>query len=92
MSLSQQVGSCRLTFQKVTSRLRKLAAKESKEARRLEKLEKATKSKARAEERAANKRYNDYWDRVKRDAWGDKLHELIKSNVRNPALNLRTWL
>jgi hypothetical protein len=51
------------------SRLRKLAAKESKEARRLEKLEKAAKSKARAEERAANKRYNDYWDRVKRDGW-----------------------
>jgi hypothetical protein len=72
------------------SYLRKLAAEESKEARRLEKLEKAAKSKARAEERATNKRYNDYWDRVKRNGWGDKLHELIKSSVRNPALNLRT--
>jgi hypothetical protein len=62
------------------ARLRKLVVK----------LEKAAKSKARAEERAANKRYNDYWNKVKRDGWGDKLHELIKSNVRNPALNLRT--
>jgi hypothetical protein len=42
------------------------------------------------EERAANKRYNDYWEKVKREGWGDKLHELIKANMRNPPLNLKT--
>jgi hypothetical protein len=27
---------------------------------------------------------------VKHDGWGDNLHELIKANMRNPSLNLRT--
>jgi hypothetical protein len=62
------------------ARLRKLVVK----------LEKAAKSKARAEERAANKRYNDYWKKVKRDGWGDNLHNLIKASMRNPTPNLRT--
>ena len=49
------------------ARLCKVAADENKENRRLQKLENAVKSKAQAEERAANKRYNDYWKKVKRD-------------------------
>jgi hypothetical protein len=72
------------------ARLRKVAADASKENRRLEKVQKEAKSKARALDRAANKRYNDYWEKVKRDGWGDSLHELIKANKRNPSLNLRT--
>jgi hypothetical protein len=42
------------------ARFHKVAAEASKENRRLEKLQKEAKSKARAKERAANKRYNDY--------------------------------
>jgi hypothetical protein len=72
------------------ARLHKVAADASKENRRLEKVQKEAKSKARALGRAANKRYNDYWEKVKRDGWDDSLHELIKANKRNPSLNLRT--
>jgi hypothetical protein len=72
------------------TRLRKVVANENKENRWLQKLEKAAKSKVRAEERAANKRYNDYWKKVKRDGWGDNLHNLIKASMRNPTPNLRT--
>jgi hypothetical protein len=72
------------------ARLSKVAADASKENHRLEMVQKEAKSKARAEERAANKSYNDYWEKVKRDGWGDSLHALIKANRRNPSLNLRT--
>jgi hypothetical protein len=87
---SLEAKACRKQALQEEARLRKLATEESKENRRLEKLEKAARTKARAEERAANKRYNDYWEKVKREGWGDKLHELIKANMRNPPLNLKT--
>jgi hypothetical protein len=87
---SFEAKACRKQALQKEAQLKKLVAKESKQNCRLEKLEKAAKSKARAEERAPNKRYSDYWEKVKRDGWGDKLHELIKTNMRNPPLNLRT--
>jgi hypothetical protein len=71
------------------ARLLKIAADENKENCRLQKLEKTAKNKARTKERATNKRYNDYWEKVKHDGWGDKLHNLIKANMRNPTPNLR---
>jgi hypothetical protein len=44
----------------------------------------------RSEERAAKKHKKDYWKHVKRNGWGNKLHEFIKASVQNPTLNLRT--
>jgi hypothetical protein len=41
-------------------------------------------------ERAANKCEKDYWEQVKRNGWGDKLHEFIKASAQNPALSLCT--
>jgi hypothetical protein len=46
--------------------------------------------KARAEERALQKREKQYWDNVKRNGWGDKLHEFIKVSAQNPHLMVRT--
>jgi hypothetical protein len=44
----------------------------------------------RAEERAASKREKEYWKKVKRDGWDDKLHEFIKSNSNQVATPVRT--
>jgi hypothetical protein len=72
------------------ARVRKIASEDSKERRKLQKLEKMQKAKERTEKRAANKREKDYWEQVKRNGWGDKLHEFIKASAQNPALSLRT--
>ena len=58
----------------------RIAAEETKEMQRLERLEKERRCKLQAKKRAASKLENEYWEKVKHDGWGDKLHELIKSN------------
>ena len=72
------------------ARVRKIASEDSKERRKLQKLEKMQKANERIEERVANKREKDYREQVKRNGWGDKLHEFIKASAQNPALSLRT--
>jgi hypothetical protein len=72
------------------AQVRRTAAKETKEMRRLEKLDKEKRSKLRAEERAASKREREYWEKVKRDGWGNKLHEFIKSSTNQGATPVRT--
>jgi hypothetical protein len=61
---------------------RRIATEENKEMHRLEKLEKERRYLERAKERAAKKRERQYWDKVKLDGWGDKLHEMIKVNIQ----------
>jgi hypothetical protein len=58
--------------------------------RRLEKLEKEKRCKLQAEERAASKREKEYWKKVKRDGWGNKLHKFIKSNSNQATTPVRT--
>jgi hypothetical protein len=41
------------------------------------------------EERAVQKQEKQYWDNVKRNGWGDKLHEFIKVSAQNPHLTVR---
>jgi hypothetical protein len=67
-----------------------VAAEENKEMRKLEKLEKERRCKLRIEEQAASKREKEYWEKVKRDRWGNKLHEFIKSNFHYATIPLRT--
>jgi hypothetical protein len=65
---------------------RKIAAEDNKEMRRLEKLEKERRCLERTEQRAAKKLEKQYWDKVKRDGWGDKLHKLIKASIHQEAI------
>ena len=58
--------------------------------RRLEKLEKERRCRERAKERATKKLEKQYWDKVKYDGWGNKLHELIKANTHEEAMPKRT--
>jgi hypothetical protein len=32
----------------------------------------------------------EYWEKVKRDGWEDKLHELIKLNTNHPGMHVKT--
>jgi hypothetical protein len=72
------------------AQIRRRAVEENKEMRRLEKLEREKRCKKRVEERAANKKEKEYWEKVKRDGWGDELHELIKSSTDHPSMHVRT--
>jgi hypothetical protein len=58
--------------------------------RRLEKLEKKKRCLERATERVAKRRERQYWKKVKRDGWGDKLHKMIKANIHQEAIPGRT--
>ena len=70
--------------------MRKFVAEENKERRCLEKLEKERKGKKRAEEQAANKLEKAYWEKVKHDGWGDKLHDFIKRSAQDPSMVWQT--
>jgi hypothetical protein len=63
------------------ARVKKVALEENKERRKVEKLEKARRTKQRADERAPTKKEKEYWDKVKEDGWGDKLHKFIKESA-----------
>jgi hypothetical protein len=70
------------------ARLQKIAAEENKERRHVEKLEKDNRCQKRCEEQAANKWEKAYWEKVKHDEWGDKLHDFIKRSAQNPTMTL----
>jgi hypothetical protein len=69
---------------------RRIKAEENKEMRRLEKLEKERRCLECTEERAAEERERQYWEKVKRDGWGDKIHKIIKANIHQEAMPGRT--
>jgi hypothetical protein len=58
--------------------------------RRLEKLENERRCKLRAKEQDASKREKEYWEKMKHNRWGNKLHKFIKSNIHHVAIHVRT--